>query len=522
MNPANVPSWGCPWHGPVQGGSLTLPNAATMAYPQPPAKTDVIGGVPTGIPDTRGSTYRVAVPGVPAVTPAAEDVAAGREWRNEATLSGGRLQLYGKQLDGWIYVDPAGSRWLVRCAQLNENVLYSTAASLVLTVTLTRFGDLGVAPETHSYPLTITGWGIDVGTVPSTVRLLVDDVRGDGAAAVVMVHQRTFDAGSTQDVRRAHSFLELTIAGPGSAALVAIGIVRTRSQVVQIDTVPPVTQTHLAGWHKLAVSQGGSGQWEWVTYAGDFGEGGNPTQPHETRTDGFFTIEWWDVLRASVWSGTASADCHRIVALWYGSDGSLSEAVLRYVATYNIDWPMPADGIRDATIALTWSASLEVAGVAGATIEGSENNSIHSEFDAGSLEVADVEQTVAFVIDGTSSGSTQSGTGAYGTWEAPGANGLTEFSSQPGLLIDYVYSNGFAPWSVPGSLKLVRYANHVIGQRVTRTNGATAFHPPSTPSGTANGAVYVPSMSPFAGRYGSWCPYTHQTLWGLAAPVCYV
>lgn len=528
MSTPGMPPWGHPWHGLVEGGLMVLPNDTIRAYPQPPAKTDEIGGVTTPIPDTHGSTYRVAVPGVLPLerTPAelAADTAAGREWRHEATLSGARLQLYGKPLDGWIYVDPDGARWLVRCAQLDENVLYATAETLALTVTLARFGELGGAAEEYEYPLTITDWGIDSGTVPGTVRLLVDDVRGDGGAAVVMVHQRSFDNGATQDVRRAHSFLELTITGPGSAALVAIGVIRSRSQVVQLDTVPYTAALHLAGWHKLAVSEGGTGEWEWVTYAGDFGAGGNPTQPHETRTDGFFTIEWWDVLRASVWSGTASVDCSRIVALWYGSDGSLSEVVLRYVATYNIDWPMPADGIRDATIAFTWSTSLEVAGVAGATIEGSENSSIHSEFSAGSMEVADVTATYAEVIDGTSSGSTQSRTGAYGTWEAPSATGLHNFGTPADLLTDLAYEDGFAPWSVPGECALVRYANHVIGLRVIRQDSPTiyAFHPPSTPSGTASGAVYVPSPASFAGRYGSWCPFTHQAKWRATVPGCYV
>lgn len=525
MNPANVPPWGCPWHGPVQGGSLTLPNAATMAYPQPPAKTAVIGGIITAIPDTHGSTYRVAVPGVPLVPPAAEDVAAGREWRNEATLSGGRLQLYGKSLTGWIYVDPAGARWLVRCAQLDENVLNSTASPLALTVTLSRFGDLGVAPEQYSYPLTITDWGIDSGSLPSTVRVLVDDVRGDGAAAVVMVHQRSFDVGSTQDVRRAHSFLELTIVGPGSEALLAIGIVRTRSQVIQIAAVPHAPQIHLAGWHKLAVSQGGSGEFEWVTYAGDFDEGDNPTlgdsgSSHRLVNGG--VVEYWQVLRAEVYTGAASVDCRRIVALWYAATGALVEAALRYTANYAIDWPMPDPGVRDSSITLTWSASVELGGVAGAVVEGSYYRSLHSEYPAGRAYNTANSWVLSQVTDGGLVEQAWSEDGPPAVWDSPGAPGLTDFDAPQGLLIDYAYSNGAVPWTGSWMLKLVRYANHVIGIRVTRPNGAYAFHPPTTPSGTASGAVYVPSTSAFAGRYGSWCPYTHQTLWGLAAPVCYV
>lgn len=535
MSTPGMPPWGHPWHGLVEGGLMVLPNDTIRAYPQPPAKTDVIGGVTTPIPDTHGSTYRVAVPGVLPLerTPAelAADTAAGREWRHEATLSAARLQLYGKPLDGWIYVDPDGARWLVRCAQLDENVLYSTAETLALTVTLARFGELGGAAEEYEYPATITNWGIDSGTVPSTVRLLVDDVRGDGAAAVVMVHQRSFDSGATQDVRRAHSFLELTITGPGSAALVAISVIRSRSQVVQLDTVPYTAALHLAGWHKLAVSEGGTGEWEWVTYAGDYADYGYPSNPwlgdggYSTRTDGFFTVEWWYVLRANVFSGAASVDCNRIVALWYDATGAIVEVLLHYSADYSIGWPIPADGVRDSTCSLVWSASIELGGVAVSTVEGSENYTKFEEFPPGGSG-RHVDTTYALVVDGVlTAGSQSEDTGLpIAQWDKPGATGVLLFDSPLDLLTDLVYEDGFAPWSVPGECALVRYANHVIGMRVIRQGSPTiyAFHPPATPSGTASGAVYVPSPASFAGRYGSWCPFTQQAKWHATAPTCYV
>ena len=509
---------------------MLLPNDTLRAYPQPEAKTDVISGKTTPIPDTYGSTYRVAVPGTPAVerTPEeqAADTAAGREWRNEATLSGGRMQLYGKRLDGWIYVDPAGARWLVRCAQLDENVLYSTAEPLELTVTLSRFGELGGAPESYQYATTISDWGIDgPGAVPSTARLLVDDVRADGGAAVVMAHQRTFNSGAVQDVRRAYSFLELVISGAGAAAVVSIAVVRSRSQVVRIDTTPPAPQTHLAGWHKLEVSEGGSGEWEWVTYAGGFGEGSNPVVPSTNRESGGVTVEYWELLEAEVASGTAATSCRRIVAMWYASAGTLADVTLRYTGTYGINWPMPAGGARDATLSLDWEVTVEVAGAAGATIVGSENNSTHSEFPAGSREVAVVDRTFAAVADGGESGSTDSGNGPYGRWDEPGSATLDSFALSADALVDRVYEEGFAGLVVSDGLSLVRYANHVIGIRVSRPQAPSfvyAFHPPTTPSGPAAGAVYVPSSSAFDGRYGSWCPYTLQAQWHATAPICYV
>lgn len=96
-----VPPWGWPWHGRVDtAGNLYLPNGQTVPYPGPAGHSSFF-------------TYRVRVPGVLPVTRSSEelaaDTAAGREWRDEAILGG--TTLYGRNLAGWVYCAPDGTKW---------------------------------------------------------------------------------------------------------------------------------------------------------------------------------------------------------------------------------------------------------------------------------------------------------------------------------------------------------------------------------------------------------------------------
>lgn len=128
---ARVIGLGSPWHGPVQDSVLTLPNGATMDYPQP-------GGV-TGLPWTFASTYYVRRPAwVAAERSEAQieaDIAAGREWRDYALLSGTARHYCGQPLNGFLWFDGSGATWLVRLYAVTGN-----AASMTWTVSFTPFG----------------------------------------------------------------------------------------------------------------------------------------------------------------------------------------------------------------------------------------------------------------------------------------------------------------------------------------------------------------------------------------------
>lgn len=134
---------GWPWHGLIKRASafapylLYLPNGTTRPHP---------------IPEAPWFNYRVQVPGVPAVVRSteqqAEDVAAGRDWRTDALLGGRRLQLYDRELGGWIYCAPDGSRWLI-----TVNLISKTA-------TASRFGMVGMTADVRTATVT---WPSDEG-----------------------------------------------------------------------------------------------------------------------------------------------------------------------------------------------------------------------------------------------------------------------------------------------------------------------------------------------------------------------
>lgn len=94
---------GLPYHGPIVGNKMTLPNAAQMTYPQP----------------NDGSTILVEAPGAAAPVLSAEDTAAltarGQQWLTYAYLSGKDHDIGGQSLGAnrWLYCD--GNRtWLMR------------------------------------------------------------------------------------------------------------------------------------------------------------------------------------------------------------------------------------------------------------------------------------------------------------------------------------------------------------------------------------------------------------------------
>lgn len=103
------PAFGCPFHGLVKGGSLTLPDASAMDYPQPTSLELGAGGI----------TQRVKGAGaaLPVRTPeqAAADTAKNYQWLDYAIASGENGQLCGQALgDTWhLYTDPAGVTWMM-------------------------------------------------------------------------------------------------------------------------------------------------------------------------------------------------------------------------------------------------------------------------------------------------------------------------------------------------------------------------------------------------------------------------
>lgn len=168
-----VVRFGNPWHGVVQGGTLTLPpggSIATKTWPQPAiatprnqtgvicdtSGTDAVGVIaqaPMREFDIAGFTHAFIAPDAPAPLPPDDDLA--KQWRDKALLSGSKQQLYSKDLNGWIAAPAPGLRQKITLTIPPGPV--DMQVPLTLTATRDNFGfDVASAPESLS--ATLTDW----------------------------------------------------------------------------------------------------------------------------------------------------------------------------------------------------------------------------------------------------------------------------------------------------------------------------------------------------------------------------
>lgn len=224
---------GHPWHGLCRNGALTLPNGATKTYPQP----------------SGGAAWVLRVPGTPAVSRTAEqlaaDEAAGVQWLDYGILSGDAAQIYSKPLGvgRWIYADSAGDRWLVS-APLHD-VALTAVEGATISVRLSRFGVVGGDAEHYDYDVAVPNLGQDGPAVAtpnaespvwlskSTLRLFRHSVSATGARAAYRIVVPV-DAAylRTQWDWRPTGWVELVISGPGDAASVTINVLRDRAATI--------------------------------------------------------------------------------------------------------------------------------------------------------------------------------------------------------------------------------------------------------------------------------------------------
>jgi hypothetical protein len=144
---------GCPYHGLVVGNRLTLPNGQHIDNQWNTARI-------------RGA-YRLAVPGVPAITrtpeQAAADAATGFVWRTDLVLwlfaNDPRQRMYGRRpiFTLGVYAAGMGNCWGVDMpfsAQANEAFTALTAPATVSAV-----GRIGADPDQRSVTVQLSGYG---------------------------------------------------------------------------------------------------------------------------------------------------------------------------------------------------------------------------------------------------------------------------------------------------------------------------------------------------------------------------
>lgn len=204
-----VERFGDPWHGLFRGGVLELPNGTTRAMVAAPG---------------RGDSYKIAIPGQPAVTTSTADAAAGMTWLNYGVMTGENRALYGVDLGAlrWIYIDADNTPWL---ADIN---VYSGN----LTVTLKNFGEIGGPPVSYvSSSVAIDYFPGD--SVPTGTLLKIDDINSNGGQ-VALVADQVPEIG----LRKIWRMWQVALSGPAATFSISATAIDISPVVSSTTTYP--------------------------------------------------------------------------------------------------------------------------------------------------------------------------------------------------------------------------------------------------------------------------------------------
>lgn len=206
-------------------------------------------------------THLLKVPGVPELDMTFEEweaeAAVGRVWQNYALLSGSTLQIFGKPLNGWVVIDEAGGRWLVRTSPSVINGRITKNNALTLSLSIVPFGYLGedaAAPVTVSTTLADLGQASTGETVmpgdPEVV-MRVGSISSNGRKVVIELHSwvNTGNTNISPQNFMPSGFLMLELSGAGPSFTASLTVLRTRAAVCGNAIKPTITGT----WAQWAV-----------------------------------------------------------------------------------------------------------------------------------------------------------------------------------------------------------------------------------------------------------------------------
>lgn len=557
--PAKLKGFGHPWHGKVQNSTLTAADGTTRAYTQPTG----------GKAYQSGATNLIKAPGAPGG--ATLITKAGQEWTDYGMLAGEDHQLYETALGAgkWIYVDPAGDRWLVDFPLQGQSV--DLTAPMATMLTLSRFGVIGGQAESHQLPVTLSDlaqgtpepipstWNGDVSVTTATAT--VESTDPAGANAVVMLSIGAFGAGPIAAATQVFSvgFLKVGIAGtPGVDTTATLSVLRTRAQTMgayQEAQFPSslVTQYMVVDEEHTTDEVGGP-----PTCTGHFDDIYTPTLE-------FFTsppIGSYYSIQTGPESGSAF-NTGRIVALAYDSAGVLHEWTIDSGSTVDIDNPLPSqrltgDGRKVVRTPYT-------GGGAGGCNTGTPvviedytreikraNTSVDTGYWALKIDGAVVAQwsATATVTDGQRLPVKPSGsheetiTQVYDITGAGGGHSENSFTispsplftrgAYPAFMLSYlgvaldaarvrfnVLSVGYSFYA-----GVLRYSNNLLGT-VTQGSIDFAYYDPAAPyfhAGAGSPGALDATVKQLTGLqpYGSWNPATGEAIFAEPNPVCWV
>lgn len=531
-SPASAPltkvgAFGNPYHGTVQGGTLTLPNAITKTWPQPDSTT----------PDIAGSTHLLMRPGQPEVVrsieQAAADTAAGLQWRNKAMLSGGKLQLYGKNIGGWIYIDPSGGRWRIEFVTPLESIVLGFAATLSLQMRVSRFGSFGGSDLTFTTTLTLTDWG-QTGyptlrdfpvTGPSenvtAAEFFLEAVTPTGSRAAISAHELRTNSSLTSDpsidvaVRHALGWVEISITLVGGLPSLSLSVLKNRAQTLGVIQNSVVTTANadivlpplIVGGGNTTIKTSDSRQllefnrliavwvnpvteeWRWVSLryfydlrgiSSSLGAAGNVhTSRLNVNATEFVALQVDGVERSRIEVGSVSSE--NMTGKYTGTDPDVRIEVQRQPRTTTLT----LDGVTYSETGVAGPVSIGNAGV-GALINISN---VTASFSGSFVSNADA-MAIAFQV---------------------------QWRNQTRLSLALPEPNQIY-------IDLCRQSGQVLCQRlhvVSQTLNEFTYFPRVTPGGLS-GSKITGAYSASERFFGSWCPHTGAVRSMETVPVCWV
>lgn len=540
--------WGHPLHGKLRNGVLHLPNGdLVLDYPEPQAGTGYYDTYYVKRPGWAGPTRNAAQ--------AAADAEAGYEWRDHATLTGLRFNLYGKPIDGWLWFDGDGNAWRYRVVSV-----LGPASATVFTIARQRFGRFGIggsetqqvlAPVDLQQGGAYSWWDGPLQPMPAGIppgsQYRVSSTSPSGSNAIYTISAPYDRPGYPSSWNyRAIAVCNISIASTGLASVSLlygrddcmgalaitggdpwptagggyVGYQNTESYriVMRADMtldVPPVWKTEEADRFAL-----------------------NPDWTYRPQDDRRYL--------AAPSSGAWGLDVTCIVGAWYDKLGALhtirARAQLVYERTVSTfistddgarraDMGFSASATETTTLEISDNGTVFATDVFAATATHSASRWwIHGQPTGASSETMAVTVTHNGDVIGTFSG-------AKSLDSAEGAYGLNNFlcSSRLGnVLWGYIQTHAGINWNLfplgsaynylagcpAGASDVAAWSNHCVGVRWAITGPGTESYPESFVTSTTGAAVTPTGVvatnktvsAPIADVLcrGSWCPSTGQ------------
>ncbi|MCY1491620.1 hypothetical protein D9M68_254100 [compost metagenome] len=299
-------------------------------------------------------THLLRVPGLapPELPPEeiAAEAAVGRTWQHYALLSEDRFVLFGQVLAGWVCIDPAGERWLIRTTpHINRSIVLADQP-LTLSVSAVPFGHLdepAATPVVQSITLADLGQGSgqpppSANANPQALMLRVGSVSSHGRQVVIELHGvESLAVAATRRINTAPAgFLLLELTGDGPDFDLSLSVLRTRTQVLGTYTqnrAAPPRCTLRSEWSTTSTPNGG-------------GADVVATLTGATTVLGSFST---DPLWGSGWIGGTRTD--RVAALVFDDQDELVE--FTYDASLRVEYSYPDFSVVEVSGAVSgWIA----------------------------------------------------------------------------------------------------------------------------------------------------------------------